>query len=238
MQDNRNDGADSTTRRANPSPPVSNVCGLGESHALRIELCAVQLPWLADEIHELRGPIEEELARERARHDQLIADGVDSRSPEAVEASTEIDRRLYQLKVLAMIREQLPLSNEEAADGVASPWDGDREHPYEAYSTVPHPVVVVGPAQGMFVLVHGAACHVASALAEALAAPRGAVFRVDRTRVERRPDRRGFTPPVAARLHSLAAAAHAFTTTYVDVALQQSYRFDPDYDPVISDELW
>jgi hypothetical protein len=238
MQDHRIDGVDAPSGRANPSPSVGNVCGLGESHALRIELRAVQLPWLADEIHVLRGPIEEELARTRAQHDQLIAEGVDSRAPEAVETSTEIDRRIYQLKVLAMIREQLPLSDDEVAAGVASPWEADQDHADASISTVARPVVVVGPAQGMFVMIDGAAYHVAAALTEALAAPRSDVFRVDQTGVPRRSNCRRITPPVAARLRALAAAAAAFTDTYVNVVLQQSYRFDPDYDPVFSDELW
>ena len=56
MQDNRNHGEEPPRRRANPSPAVGNVCGLGESHALRAWLLPVQLPWLADAIDELRRP--------------------------------------------------------------------------------------------------------------------------------------------------------------------------------------
>lgn len=73
MQCNRNDGEEPPRRRANPSPAVGNVCGLGESHALSVELRPVQLPWLFDEIDELRRPIKEAVAVERARYDQLTA---------------------------------------------------------------------------------------------------------------------------------------------------------------------
>jgi hypothetical protein len=36
----------------------------------------------------------------------------------------------------------------------------------------------------------------------------------------------------------MAAAAEAFTDTYVSAVLQQSYSFDPDHDPILPDELW
>jgi hypothetical protein len=238
MQDNRNDGADSTRRRANPSPPVSNVCGLGESHALRVELRPVQLPWLSDEIDELRRPIEEAIAGERARHDQLTAGDGDAGSPEALEVSTEIDRRTYQLKVLAMIREQLPISDEAVAARVASPWEANGERPVEELDAVEQPVRVVGPAQGVLVLIRGAVRNVTAALAEALAAEQPDAFRIDQSRVRRRPERRRITPPVAVGLRTLAAAAEAFTDTYLNVVAQQSYCFDPDYYPVVGDELW
>jgi hypothetical protein len=71
MQDHRNDGGEQTPRPANPSPPLGNVHGLGESHALRVDLKPAQLPWLADEIETLRGPILEEHQRALARYDEL-----------------------------------------------------------------------------------------------------------------------------------------------------------------------
>jgi hypothetical protein len=46
------------------------------------------------------------------------------------------------------------------------------------------------------------------------------------------------TPAVATRLGDMAAAAAAFTGTYVAGVAQQSYSFDPEYDPIDSDELW
>jgi hypothetical protein len=237
MHTNRNVGVEPTRQRANPSPPVGNVCGLGECHALCVELRPVQLPWLADEIGELRGPIEEELARERARHDQLTAEGTDPRSPEALEASAEIDRRTYQLKVLEMIRDQLPIGRDAVAAGVASPWRAEGESPYEELDTVGPSIAVVGPAQGMWVLIDGAARNVASALAEAMGTPTAPTL-ARQSRVRLRPVHTRITRPIAARLRALAAAAEAFTDTYINVVVQQSYRFDPDYDPVSSDELW
>jgi len=239
MQSNRNDGAEVTPRRANPSPAVGNVRGLGESHALSVDLRAVQLPWLADEIAELRGSIEEGLARERAHHDQLTAGDEDPRSPEVLEASAEVARRGYQLEVLAMIREQLPVSDAAVAAGTASPWQERREPPDEELDPIEEPVAVVGPTQGMLVLIGGAARNVAGALAEALDGPKPEVHgRVERSRVRRCAARDRITAPVATRLRALAAAAEAFTETYVDAVVQQSYSFDPDYYPVLGDELW
>jgi hypothetical protein len=238
MHSNRTGGAEPPRQRANPAPPVGNVCGLGESHALRVELRPVQLPWLADEIDELRGPIEEELARARARHNQLTAEGADPRSPEALEASAEIDRRIYQLKVLEMIREQLPISRDTVAAGVASPWKAKGASPDEGLDTVGHSIAVVGPAQGMLVLIDGAARNVASALATATVTPKAPTLARQSRVVRLRSVPTRITPPVAARLRALAAAAEAFIDTYINVVLQQSYRFDPDYDPVLSDELW
>ena len=237
MQDNRNDGEDSTRQRANPSPPVGNVCGLGESHALRVELRPVQLPWLCDEIDELRRPIEEAVAVERARYDQLTAGGADPRSPEACETDTEIARRNYQLKVLAMIREQLPIDDEAVTVGVASPWQAKDEDPNEP-GTIGPPVEVLGPAHGMLVLIRGAARNVTAALAEALAPAEPDAFGIDQSRVRRSGERRRITAPVAVKLRSLAAAAEAFVDTYVNVVALNSYSFDPDYYPVVGDELW
>ena len=237
MHSNRNDGDEPPRRRANPSPAVGNVCGLGESHALRAWLRPVQLPWLADEIDELRRPIEEAVAVERARYDQLTAGGADRRSPEACETDTEIARRTYQLKVLAMIREQLPIDDEAVTAGVASPWQAKDEDPNEP-GTIGPPVEVLGPAQGMLVLIRGAARNVTAALAEALAPPEPDAFGIDQSRVRRSGERRRISAPVAVRLRSLAAAAEAFVDTYVNVVALNSYSFDPDYYPVVGDELW
>lgn len=73
-------GVEPARQRANPSPPVGNVCGLGSAMH-----CASSyaLP---------RG---------------------------SLEASAEIDRRIYQLKVLEMLREQLPISRDAVAAAVA-----------------------------------------------------------------------------------------------------------------------
>lgn len=136
-----------------------------------------------------------------------------------------------------MIREQLPIDDAALAAGVASPWQAKDEDPEEP-DTIGPPIGVVGPAQGMVVLIRGATRNVTAALAEALAAPEPDASRADQSRVGRWGDRRRITAPVAARLRALAGAAEAFTNTYVNVVAQQSYSFDPDYYPVVGDELW
>jgi len=226
MQDHRTDG-EPPTARANPSPPVGKVHGLGESHALRVDLEPVQVPWLADEIETLRSAILEALGRERAVARQPGANG------------EEVDRRRYQLRVLAMVREQLPLSTDVVRAVVSDPWEDANELAREA-ARITASVTVVGPARGMLVLIRGAARNVADALGEALRGP---------TQKERlQPDSWDYmvhwpelgrlTAPVATRLGDLAAAAAAFTETYVTAVRQQAYSFDPEHYPGAIDELW
>ena len=45
------------------------------------------------------------------------------------------------------------------------------------------------------------------------------------------------TPAIAEKLRATAAAAQAFTGTYLDVLALQGYSFDPEYQPVDADEL-
>jgi hypothetical protein len=66
------------------------VCGLGVCDALRLELAPVQLPWLADELDEMRGPLEEALLRARAD-----------------ESADEAAGHEYELRLLRMMRAQL-----------------------------------------------------------------------------------------------------------------------------------
>jgi hypothetical protein len=239
MQDNRNDGADRASRRANSVPPVSSVHGVGEGHALQLDLKPVQLPWLADEIDTLRAAIEEELATARARHDQRLGGDREQRSPETREAGAEVDRRAYQLQVLAMIRHQLPVGDQAVAGGIASPWEAAGEDAAGPAAQVDGPIVVVGPARAMLVLVRGAARNVADALGEALRGPQEeADERAQLSYAVRWPEWHRLTPPVAERLRALAAAAEAFTNTYVDAVVQQSYSFDPEHYPTYPDELW
>jgi hypothetical protein len=238
MQIHRSDDGESPQRRANPSPPVMNrVHGLGESHALRVDFEPVQLPWLADEIDTLQSCVEDELARARSRHDHLAAGSTDSRAM-AGEAEDEVDRRAYQLQVLRMIREQVPVSGPVAAACVASPWDDPSELAWEL-ARITAPVTVVGPAQGMLVLIRGAARNVTDALGEALRISQQHVAKAQvETAATRWPERHLLTAAVANRLRDLAAAAQAFTGNYVDAVWQQAYSFDPEHYPVYSDELW
>lgn len=71
-----------TTRRT--------VSGLGVCDALRLELAPVQLPWLVDELDEMRGPLEEALLRARAD-----------------EAADDVAAHEYELRLLRMMRAQL-----------------------------------------------------------------------------------------------------------------------------------
>jgi hypothetical protein len=234
MQSNRNDGEELPSRSANPPPPIGNVHGLGESRALRVDLQPVQLAWLADEIDTLRASVEDELSRERARYEALPA------VPEgpAADIEAEIDRRVYQLHVLAMVREQVPLESAVVAACVANPWDEPNELARDV-ARFTAPVTVVGPARGVLVLIRGAARNVADALGEALRGPRpGSSEHVAATYAVHWPEWVRMTPGVATRLSDMAAAAAAFTSTYVAAVAQQSYSFDPEYDPIDSDELW
>ena len=239
MQIHRSDDGPSPQRRANPSPPVSNrVHGLGESHALRVDFEPVELPWLADEIDTLQSCIADELARERSRHDQLAADSTDQPAVATKEAEYEVDRRAYQLQVLHMIREQVPISGPVAAACVASPWDDPSELALEL-ARITAPVTVVGPAQGMLVLIRGAARNVADALGEALRLSQQDVAEPQvGTAATQWPERHRITAAVANRLYDLAAAAQALASVYVDAVWLQSYIFDSEYYPPWTDELW
>jgi hypothetical protein len=231
MQNHRNDGGEQAPRPATPSPPLGNVHGLGESHALRVDLQPVQLPWLADEIDTLRATIREEHERALARNDELPP------AAQRAEADAEVHRRAYQLRVLAMIREQLPLNSAVAAASIASPWEEHDDLVWEL-APITAPVTVVGPARAMLVLVRGSARNVADALSEALRGPRSETPAAVRSPALHWPEWTRTTTAVAGRLRDMAAAVEAFTDTYVSAVLQQSYSFDPDHHPVLSDELW
>jgi hypothetical protein len=82
---------------------LGSVHGLGVCDALRLRLRPVQVPWLIDELEELRGPFEERLQRLRAE----AASSGDARTREALRAAE------YELQLLRMMRAQLPGSQEE-----------------------------------------------------------------------------------------------------------------------------
>jgi hypothetical protein len=231
MQDHRNDGGEQAPRPANPSAPLGSVHALGESQALRVDLQPVQLPWLAYEIDTLRGPILEEHERAFACYDELPP------AANRAEAEAEVHRRAYQLRLLAMIREQLPMSSAVVAAAIASPWEDHDEILWEL-ARITAPVTVVGPARAMLVLVRGSARNVADALGEALRGPRSDTRAAPVGPALLWPGWTRTTPAVASRLRDMAAAAEAFTDTYVSAVLQQSYSFDPDHDPILPDELW
>lgn len=76
----------------------ASVSGLGVCDVWRLELTAEQWPWLIDERDEIRGPLEEELRRAWAQQ------AVDERA----EAAQEVTAREYELRLVRMMREQLP----------------------------------------------------------------------------------------------------------------------------------
>jgi hypothetical protein len=106
---------------------LGSVSGLGVCDAWRLELSAVQWPWLLDELDTLREVLEAALACARD-------DAADRRS--------EIEAREYELRLLAMIRAQLPPRDRAAA------------------------AVLVGPAELLRGLVAGTLRHVVDALSD------------------------------------------------------------------------
>lgn len=77
-------------------PPPGSVSGLGVCDALRVELLPRQVPWLIDELEEMRGPLEEALYR--ARVDAPAGCG---------RAADDLAAREYELRLLRMVRAQL-----------------------------------------------------------------------------------------------------------------------------------
>src|SRR6187402_1964937 len=80
------------------SVPSGSVSGLGVCDIWRLELSAVQWPWLADELDELRGPLEEEVQRARMAHDVDPDD----------HTAEELSALEYESRLLRAMRAQLP----------------------------------------------------------------------------------------------------------------------------------
>lgn len=78
-----------------------SVSGMGVCDAWRLELSAVQWPWLLDELDEVRGPLEEALRRAWA---QQAAD-----DSEAV--TDEVATLEHELRLVRRIRAQLPAAD-------------------------------------------------------------------------------------------------------------------------------
>jgi hypothetical protein len=236
MHAHRNAGAELAPRHAAAPPPAGSVDGLGLVDALRIDVDPAQLPWLTSEIDILRYCLEDELAHQRARYDEQAAKEPAAAAVRA--AGRELDRRAYQLQALAMIRNQLPMSSEAAATAVSDPWGKPAGAGAPELDRIEAPLTVVGPAALMTALIRGATRNVADALGEAL---RGPSLDVDDA-TDRRSARRGselphVAPVIAEKLRATAAAARAFTDTYLQVLALQAYTFDPEYQPVNADEL-
>jgi hypothetical protein len=235
MQDNRTDGTDAVPRTANSPPPVGSVRGLGYVDVLRLELPPAQLPWLVELINELRRSIETDAGFWRARA-SAASDERDG-SPDMREPEKELERLAYKLEVLEMIRRQLPVAT-EAVDPTANPWDGPLDDVPPEPDPAEAPLVVVGPAAVMTQVIEGVAISAAETLGSSLQGP---TYGVDapRTGVSRPSGASGpgLTPAIAAKLRATAAAALAYTDIYVDLMLQQGYKFDPDHEPIRFGEL-
>jgi hypothetical protein len=228
MHHNRNAGAALAPRRTNTPPPAGPVHGLGLVDALRIDVDPAQLPWLAAEIEIVRYCREDELAHQRKRHEQLPAEATEPGRAKAREAEREVDRRAHQLEVLAMIRDQLPISSEAAQVGTASPWGAPADDTVCGLDSMDAPVAVVGPAALMTVLIGGATRHAADALGEALRAPQLDVDEhTDSSGGWRETELPRVDPAIAEKLRAMSAAACAFTDTYLHVLAHQTYSFNP-----------
>lgn len=81
-----------------PSAPARSVSGLGICDVWRLELSAVQWPWLVEELEDLRGPLEEALQRAWA---QQAVDRSES-------LAEEVSAREYELRLIRWMRAQLP----------------------------------------------------------------------------------------------------------------------------------
>ena len=237
MHDNRNDDSERAPRRANTPPPVGGVHGLGLVDVLRVELRPAQQPWLVDEIEALRCSCETDIAFLRERSDGS-PDTPKHDGREARETERQLDYLAYKLQVLAMIREQLPVGSEAAAVAVASVWESPPDHPRTKPEAAGAPVAVVGPAAVITQLIEGAARSIAEALATTLGGPDpGAATAASGGRRPPGSMLPGITPAIAERLRAIVAAAQAYTDIYVDLMLQQDYRFDPDHEPLRFGEL-
>jgi hypothetical protein len=236
MHHHRNDGTEPAPRHANTPPRLGRVHGLGYVDFLRIDLASVQLPWLVDEIDTLRGCVEEEIARQLAGYDEPPGDAEQNGQSHANDVKRELDRLAYKLQVLAMIRAQLRLKGDVATDSEIGEQAPSGSHSAPGSDPAHERFAVVGPAAVMTVLIKGAARNVADALGEGLRDPLG-----DQRGLHGKGSRGAalprLSPEAATGLRTTADASREFTTIYLELALLQTYRFDPEYEPTGFAEL-
>jgi hypothetical protein len=106
-----------TAGAAGASAPRLSVSGLGVCDVWRLELSAVQWPWLVDELEDLRSPLEE--AVQRAYAQQAVDDS------EAL--ADEISAREYELRLVRWMRAQLPARGHDGPVVFAGPAELVRE---------------------------------------------------------------------------------------------------------------
>lgn len=103
---------DQRALEAPPVPvPMGSVTGLGVCDVWRLDLSAVQWPWLVEEIGALRRPLEEELERARAQHAVTGGEGT----------TEEVSAHAYELRLLARVRAQVPAAGDRRTVVVVGP---------------------------------------------------------------------------------------------------------------------
>ena len=95
----------------------ASVSGLGVCDVWRLELSAEQWPWLMDELDEIRGPLEEALRRVWAQ--QALDD--------SAEVAQEVSAREYELRLVRLMREQLPAAGQSGGVVFVGPAELVRE---------------------------------------------------------------------------------------------------------------
>ena len=237
MHRNRTPGAALASTGADTPPAAGPVQGLGPVDVVRIDVCPAQQPWLAEEIDVLEYSLADEFADLRRRRRELPAHD-EQQPPEARELEQQLDRRAQQLRALAMIREQLPISSEAARIATAAPWDADADGSADVPDHNADPVAVVGPAALMTIAIRTVTSRVADALAEALRARELDVdYWSDSTAGWRRRELPRISAATAATLRATATAAAAFTDTYLHMLAQQSYTLDAGDDAPNDDAI-
>ena len=231
MQEHRT--AERAASAASAPPALGTVQGLGLVDALRVELGQPQVPWLIAEMDDLRASFEGELSRALVSYDELPDFAKQERTARARDLEQEVERRAYQLKALAMIRDQIPLGpDDQGGQGDSAP---ARAAATEAALVSDTPLSLVGPAVLITALLGRSAYRVACRLRCALR--READACQEDTAPFNESHLLSAGPTAIAELHALAAAVKAFTDTLADTVALQAYTFDPEYTPIRSDEL-
>jgi hypothetical protein len=101
---------------------------LGVCDVWRLELSALQWPWLLDELEEVRGPLEEALQRASADHASAGA-------PELVD---KVDALELELQAVRGMRAQLPALGEDRAIVLVGPAELIRDLVQDTLSNVVH----------------------------------------------------------------------------------------------------
>jgi hypothetical protein len=218
MHHHRNPGTAAAPRRAGPPPAAGPVQGLGLVDAFRIDVAPAQLRWLAAEIDTVRYCLEDELAHHRKRHEQPPAVPDEQGRPNAREAGQELDRRAYQLQVLAMIRDQLPISSEAPGPAPPAPGTHRPRTPGTNSPVTRRPSRSSGPRRSWRSSSAAPLATLPTRSSRRCAARAWTSTQyTDSTDGWRGRELPRVSPAIADRLRAIAARAHAFTDTYLHV---------------------